>query len=415
VRRTRNTFAFIGLLALVITYLMVTGKNPLPAAGNAITGLLARTGSLSKPEAAWSGRLGDQPTAVTVVGRAVVFSTRIGAEVRDATDGRTLWTREARWTAVAGDGAGSVIVLGSAEGGSDVVDPVSGAVRWHDAGLGVWAYRDALLSLACPAGRDCALSARSIADGAVGWTVALPDGARLLTGAHVSQEALPPVLGLPVDGRLQVVDTANGRRLRQETSSATVRVAVMGGRIIRSTAQRRGENCRYTIEADDAASGRAVWRKDGYDLGTASGAGCEQRRDPTGAQRVLVATRGDNRPAILSTTDGRDLWTGEPGESVIAIDGRSAVVRAAGSIALIDLDGGGTQWRHPVAGDVTLTPHAVVGTDEASGRMVGYDRAGGAVVVDVATQASALGAGPNCLVVARGRTIGVLPFDVSAR
>jgi hypothetical protein len=407
---------FIGLIAMVLAYVSITGKNPLPAAGTTVTGWLARAGSLSKPEAAWEQRLDDQPTAATVVGHAVVFSTHLGAEVRESAGGRALWSREARWVAVAGDGAGAVVVLGKdRDSGYDAVDPVSGAVRWRDAGLAVWAFRDALLSLACPAGRDCALSARSLANGAPRWSASLPAGARLLAGAHVSTEDLPPLLGLLVDGRIRVVDTTSGTRLREEAGSATTRVAVMGGRIVASAAERRGDSCRYSVEAWDAASGRVAWRKDGYDLGTASGAGCEQRRDPTGAGRVLVATRGDHRPTILSTADGRDLWVGAPGESVLVTDGQDAVVRAAGSIALVGLDGGGVRWRRPVSGDVALTSHAVVVTDAASGRLVAYDRAGGATLSDVETQASVLGAGSNCLIVGRGRTVGLLSFNVAAR
>jgi hypothetical protein len=412
--RAQALLAFLGLIALLYTYLTINGRNPLPAAGSAVTGWLGRAGSLSDPEAAWVWRLDDKPTAATVVGRAVVFGTHNGAQVRDAVDGRALWSREARWVAVAGDGAGAVVILGKGrDSGYDAVDPVSGTVRWHDAGLAVWAYRDALLSLTCPAGRDCALSARSLADGGPRWSVGLPAGARLLAGAHVSKEDLPPLLGLPVDGRTQVVDTANGRRLGTQASSAATRVTVTGGRIVASTAERRGAGCRYSLEVRDAVSGRVAWHRDGYDLGTASGAGCQQRRDPTGPRGVLVATRGDHRPVILSTADGRELWVGAPGESLLVTDGRDAVVRAAGAITLFDLDRGHARWTRPVPGDVTLTAHAVV-TDAADGRLVGYDRVDGATLVEVATQASVLGAGPNGLVVARGRTVGVLPFPRAA-
>jgi outer membrane protein assembly factor BamB len=414
--RFEAVLGLIVLIALVATYLAISGRNPLPTAGAALKGFLAHTGSLSSPEAAWVRRLDDQPTAGTVAGSAVVFTTQAGAEVRDAADGRALWSRQAQWVAVAGDGAGAVVILGGGrDGGYDAVDPMSGAVRWHDPGLAVWAYRDALLSLACPAGKDCALSARSLAGGVARWTVGLPAGARLLAGAHRATDELPALLGLTVDGRIRVVDTATGRRLREQESSASTRVAVMGGRIVASTAQRRGDGCRYSVEARDAASGRTVWRTDGYDLGTASGAGCEQRRDPTGARRALVATRSDNRPTVLSTADGRELWTGTPGESVLATDGQDAVVRSAGSVALVDLDGGHVRWVRPAAGDVTLTPYAVVVTDAAAGRLVAYGRTDGAVVADVSTEASVLGAGPDRLVVGRGRTVGVLQFGGAAR
>ncbi|MGC9668149.1 hypothetical protein ACNTMW_16535 [Planosporangium sp. 12N6] len=409
--RIQAFFALVGVVALVLTYLIVTDRNPLPTAGRTLTDSLARFGSLSTPEAAWQRRLGDQPTTAAVAGSAVVFGTRSGAEVHDASDGRPLWSREAHWVAVAGDGAAAAVVLGRGrDGGYDVVDPVSGGVRWHDPGIGVWAYRDALLSLACPAGRDCALSARSTTDGAARWTTALPPGARLLAGVRAAGGDLPPLLGLPVDGRIEVVDTATGSRLRAQKPTAATRVTVLGGRVIRSSAERAGGRCRYTVEARDPAGGRVVWRTDGYDPGTASGAGCEQRRDPTGAGRVLLATRDDGRAAVVSTVDGRDVWVGAPGETVPAIDGRDAVVRAGAAVALVSLDGGGTRWARRVAGDVTLTRYAVVVADRAAGRLRAYDRAGGAGVVDVETQASVLGAGPAGLVVARGRTVGVLRF-----
>jgi outer membrane protein assembly factor BamB len=410
--RVQATLGIIGLVALGVTYVIVSGRNPLPAAGKAVTAWLADAGSLSKPEAAWVQRLDDKPTTAALVGGAVVFTTLSGADVRDARDGRPLWKREARWVAVAGD----VVVLGKGRrDGYDVVDPMSGAVRWHDGGVGVWAYRDALLSLSCPSGRGCVLSARSTVDGAVRWSSPLPAGASTLDGAHGSAAGLPPLLGLRIGDRLHVVETAGGGQMHEEEITDG-RATVLGTRIVRSTAVRRDGNCRYGIEAQDMVTGRVVWRKDGYDLGTASGIDCEQRRDPAGGRQALVAAGGQGQPVLLSIVDGSQLWSGTPGDKVLAADGQGVVVRSAdcGSVTLVDLDGR-VRWTRPARSGVTLTADAVVVTDAGAGRLIAYDRAGGGTIADVASQASVLGSGPAGLVLALDRTAGVLPLAASRR
>jgi outer membrane protein assembly factor BamB len=410
VGRFEAALGLIGLIALGATYFLVSGKNPLPQMGTAVQGWLAHAGSLSTPEPAWRVRLDDQPKSGTVVGSAVVFATGSGVEVRDAGDGKALWSRPARWVAVAGD----TVLLGKGRtDGYDAVDPVSGTARWHSAGLGVWIYRDALLSLECPAHKDCALSRRSTADGDARWTVTVPAGAGSLTGPHVSGDALPALFGLPAeDDRVDVVDTGSGAKLREEPRDRGVLVNVLGGRIIRSTAVRRDENCKYSIEARDAAGGRTVWKKTGYGLGTGSAAGCRQGRSPVGVGAALVTVRSDNRPAILATADGREVWLGEAGESVLVVDGQGAVVRSADhkSISLIDLDSGDRAWTHRVSGEVTLAPNAVIVAGTDTGRLIGYDRAGGATLLDVATQAEVVGAGRSGVVLSLDRTVGVLPF-----
>jgi outer membrane protein assembly factor BamB len=404
----------IGLVALATTYFLVSGKNPLPALGTAVQGWLAHAGSLSTPEPAWRERLDDQPTAATTVGHAVVFATRSGAEVRDSGTGKALWTRQARWVAAAGE---VVLVSEGRTSGYDAVDPMSGTLRWHSAGLAVWTYRDALLSLDCPAGKDCVLSRRSTVDGGTRWTLGLPAGAKTLAGAHPSPGGVPSVLGLPVDERVLAVDTASGARLRDEPSDSGALVNVLGGRIIRSTATRHDEECRYSIEARDAAGGRTVWRTNRYSLGTGSASDCRQGRPPIGAEDALVAVRSDDRPAILSTADGHEIWLGARGESVLAADSRGAVVGSAdhASVTLVNLDHGRPIWTRRTRGRVTLAANAVVVNDIDAGRLVAYDRAGGDALLDVTTQASVLGVGPTGVVLGLDRTVGVLPFARPAR
>ncbi len=399
VGRFEAALGVIGLAALATTYVLITGRNPLAKVGDWLT----RTGSLADPAPAWTHRLDDQPTTATVTGGAIVFATRDGVEVRDAGTGRALWSRGADSAAVAGD---SVIVRTG--GGYEVVDPTSGATRWRDSASVVWTYRDAVLAISCP--KECVLSRRSPVDGVAQWKAALPSGARVLSSADRGGD-LPPAVGLPVDGRLYVIDTATGARLRQEQPDADTRVSVLGGRIVRSTVVRRGDGCRFAVEGRDPASGRTIWKKDGYDLGT----GCGQRRDPVSAGGVLTAVRADDRPVALSVGDGRELWVGAPGETLLGTDGRYALVRAGRTITVVDV-AGGPRWSHelPAGARARLTPYAVVVDDGPAGRVVGYDVAGGATLVDVATQGSAIGGGPGGLVLGRGRTVGFVPFAASA-
>jgi hypothetical protein len=409
VGRIEAALGVIGLAALAATYFLVIGRNPLPAMGKAVQGWLDRVDTLSAPEPAWRQRLGDAPSAATVAGSAVVFTTPSGAEARAAGSGRTLWTRPARWVAVAAD---TVLVGKGRTGGYDAVDPVTGVARWHNAGLAVWTFRDGLLSLECPAGKDCTLSRRSIADGGAVWTVNLPAGARSLAGAHASPDPVPPALGFPVEDRVYVVNAGSGARLREEPT-AGVRVTVLGGRVLRSTATRRDEDCAVSIEARDPVGGRTTWKKSGYILGSDAASACAQGRSPVGAGSVVATVRVDNRPALLSTADGHELWLGEPGATVLALDSRGAVVRSPDhrSVTVVNLGTGGPAWTRRISGDVTLAPNAVVVDNTDEGRLVGYDRGDGSVLVDVKTQASVLAVGPTAVVVGQDRTVGVLPLN----
>jgi outer membrane protein assembly factor BamB len=409
VGRFEAALGIIGLAALAGTYFLVSGKNPLPAVGKAMQTWLDKASTLSTPEPAWRQRLGDTPSAATVVGHTVVFTVPSGAEARDAGTGQVLWTRPARWVAVASD---TVLLGRGRDSGYDAVDPGTGGVRWHGAGLAVWTFRDGLLSMECPADRDCTLSRRSTEDGGAAWTTNLPDSAKTLAGAHASTDPVPPALGFPVEDRVHVVNTGTGARLREEPTSG-VRVTVLGGRTLRSTASRRDEDCRLSIEARDPASGRTIWKKTGYALGTAPASTCAQGRAPIGAGTTVVTVRADNRPALLSTADGHEIWVGTAGQTVLALDARGAVVRSADhqSITLIDLSSGSPAWTRRITGKVTLGTAAVVVTDTDAGRLVGYDRGGGGTVVDVQTQATVLGVGPAGVVLGQDRTVGVLPFN----
>lgn len=432
IRRLENVLGVVGIIALVITYSLITGWNPLPG----FLDWLGRAGAVSSPETVWKVRIGTKPDHAVVAGRAVVVVMRDAVQARDAKTGDELWARQVPWAAVAGADADAVVVLGRAGGrGYDVVNPVSGETRWDDADAsGVWTYRDLVLSLTCPGRVECTLAGRNPLDGQVRWRTRLPGGrgpaginpdlpgSRDLIASTVDAlgelpAEVPSVLGLPLDGKVQVVETETGRRLREVEGNADTRVMVVGGRLLYAKAEGQQGQCRHTLEARDPATGQAVWRKEGYDLRTTSGVLCEQRRDPAGAGGTVAAIRGDNREILLSAGDGRELWVGAPGERAVATDGLVALVRAADgkSIKAIDLGGQQTLWEHRVGDDAKagLTRYAAVIVSD--GRLRALEPGTGRLLVDARTIAAVIGLGADGVVLASGRTVGLLPFGPVGR
>lgn len=423
----------VGIVALIITYSLVTGWNPMPG----FQDWLGRVGSVSSPETTWTVRIGTKPDHAIVAGPAIVVVMRDAVEARDARTGNELWRRDVPWAAVAGAEATAVVVVGRAGSrGYEVVDPSSGAVRWQDAeASGVWTYRNLVLALTCAGQSDCTLAGRTPIDGQVRWRTRLPGGGKALAGVNrellgsrelmastvdalaSSPAEVPSMLGIPLNGKVQVVETETGQRLREVEATGDTRVVVVGGRLLYSKAEGQQGQCRYALEARNPATGQTVWRKDGYDLRTASGVVCEQRRDPAGEGDTVAAVRGDNREVLLSAGDGRELWVGAPGERAVATDGLLALVRAANgkSIKAVDLGGQKTLWEHGVGGDAKagLTRYAAVIVTE--GRVKALEPGTGRLLVDARSIAQVIGCGPEGIVLASGRTVGLLPFGAVGR
>jgi hypothetical protein len=427
--RFEAALGIIGVLALATTAILITGWNPLPQ----LQQWFERSGKLAEPEATWVERVGGQPSAAVVAGGAVIVTMRGTVEARGLNAGTMLWQREADWAAVAGDESATVAIVGRRGAGLEALDPATGNVRWKDGdAVGAWTFRDLVLTLSCGGLSDCTLSARGPTDGAQRWKAVLPGIGRVLAGVNsellgsrelsatyrdavaASPGPAPSLLGFPTDERVQVVDTATGKRLREEKPSSTSRVVVVGGRVLLSTATPTDGGCRYSLEARDASTGKSAWKKDGYDLHTASGAGCEQRKDPPGSGNILAATRGDNRDVFLAARDGRELWVGGPGETAVATDGQFGVVRSADkkTIKVYDLSNGSKLWEQTASAksDVAITRYAVLVNDSAATNLRAYSPRAGRQLLDLKTTAEVLGYGPGGLMLGRGRTIGYAPF-----
>jgi hypothetical protein len=425
--------------ALVVTVLISTNTwNPLPQ----LVTWWGKLTQMSEPAPAWEARLGGVPdlAGVTVTGQ-VVLGTRGLVEGYDRNSGRLLWHHDADWALPAGD----VVVLRPRPEGPDtdrapdtgysVIEPISGSVVWGDReAIAVWAYVDLIIDLACPPSGDCVLRGRRHGDaGQQLWAVPLLGSARTITGpdpalattrepadwfaraALGSPGPAPPVIGVPLDGRIHVIDTVEGRKLREVAPpDRQPRIVVAGERLIQTHAEPGEAGCRYRVEGLDPRDGSTVWRVEALDVDTAEGAGCDARRDPLGAGNHLVGVRADNHPVLVSMADGRSVWTGVPGERILDTDGQLAIVESADrkTITVVDLlaDGRPVVWSGDVGpkprGAVTPAYLILAGPEQ----LVVLGHLGPTMLATVKTKATVVGYGQRGVILASARRIGFVPL-----
>ncbi len=397
-----------------------------------------RRSPISEPDVVWQQRIGGTPRSVTIAGETVVVEQRTRVEARSLAAGTQLWERKADWSAVAGAGADSVVVVGRLlVKGYEVLDPATGVTRRRDDdAVAVWTYRDLLLDARCVGATDCTLSAWEPRGSAPLWTAFLPGvstglladnpnllDTRRLTATRIDDEVagpetVPPLLGFPVDGRVHVVDTATGRVLQDVEPGRDERLAVIGGRLLRIVARSQDGNCYFAISGRDPATGQETWQRAGINLRTADSAGCVQRENPYGGRSVLVGVAADGREAVLDGYDGRLLLVTADGERVLAVDDRYAMVRTADrrTVSARELSSGRVRWNRPAgekAGAV-LTPYAAVVADEKPSRLVALDPSNGRELAALRTSANALAVGPAGMVIGEGREIGYVRFGAAA-
>jgi hypothetical protein len=428
VGRFEAAIGFIGILALMITLAVTTGWNP----GTAFMGWLDRVTGISEPAPTWHTRLSGRPTAAGFTNGGQVIVTAPGlVEAHYLDRGGLIWRHEAPW----GTAAGDVAVMGRNGRGYAVVDPASGAIIWEETQAGaVWAYTNILLDLTCPNASGCTLRARSHRNnGDVLWSVPLAGNGRKVTGLNPNlldtrnpaEWAAPAVAGAPgeapsvialaIDGHPMVVDLVEGRLARTlDPPGQLTRVSVAAGRLVVTRSLRGGDGCRIEIEGTDYLTGTSVWRHEGYDLDTADEIGCEQRREPLGSGGLLSAVRGDNHPVLLDAADGSQRWVGEVGEQMLATDGSLAVIESADreNVRVIDLlDSGRVAWSARLGEnpEAAVTPTAVLVHDRVKDRLLVVSRAG-TVLHDLKTDAQLIGYGREGIVLANGRTVGVVRF-----
>jgi outer membrane protein assembly factor BamB len=432
--RIETGLGVFGILALGVTLAIVFQWNPWPGIRDWLD---ERTRTLSEPGTSWTQRATGQPSAVGITDRAVVAFMGDMVESRDRGTGNLQWRKESDWAALAGPPASGIVIMSKVDGkGIDAVEPYSGATRWSDPdAIGAWTFRDAVLTVDCPKS-GCGLVNRAPYTGVQRWRIGLPGVVRALAGANSglldprhlddnyddvragNPQPMPRYLGYLIDRKVQVVDTSAGRRVREEEVPNDARSVVVANRTVRIVGAVRNNGCRFVVIGRDAGSGQQVWQREGYDLQTTGGAGCEPRKDPPGGGTALIAIRGDNRSVVLSAVDGRELAVAAPGESILGTNGEVAVLRSGDGkqIRAINLGTGGAAWTRPAesSAKVGITAYAVFIVDAATDRLVAVDPGSGQVRLDLKSGAEVLGISPTGVVLGRGRTIGWIGFGATA-
>lgn len=425
--------------AMVITVLISTQVwDPRPT----FAGWWAKFTVLSDPAPAWDARAGGAIDIAAVLDGQVVVGTRGFAEAFRQSTGASAWHANASWLLPAGD----VVVIRqrpenpdadpSRDKGYAVLSPSSGSVLWNDReAIAVWAFSDQIVDLVCPGSGDCELRGRAHRDnGRQLWLAHLPSGARTISGANptllglrnpaqdfASAAAgtpgpLPPVIGLTVDDKVQIINTVDGTRLREITApDRQTRLSLANGRILLSHAEPGASGCRFWLEALDAKTGQSQWRKDGYDLNTASGAGCEQRRDPLGAGGQLVVRGSDNIARLVDVSTGEPVWSSAVGERIVATDGLLVVVEGTDrtSIRVVDVLAADQRvvWSGQlgIGARATVTREFVLLADVDKGRIVVLNHNGLGLLKQIKTKADVVGYGPGGLLLGSGRRMGYIP------
>jgi len=389
---------------------------------------------LTTPAPLWQQQLGGTPRSGTIAGGAVIIEHRTLVESRGLASGAQLWEHKADWAAVAGEGNNAVVVTGKLlVKGYEVVDPLTGAVRRKDSeARAVWTYRNGMLDVRCHGPEDCTLTAWDPRGSTPLWSVEIPGigfvlfadnpdilGTQPMTTKRIDDNAggpdlMPPMLGLPIDNRVYVVDTAAGKVVREIEPERDERVVVVGGRVLRIKAVAADGTCYFSVVASDAATGGEVWRNAGINLRTAKDGGCAQRDDPAGGRNVIVGVAADARELVIDAYDGRILFTSAPGEHLLGVDDRYAVVRTADGSAVhsVELGGRGT-WRRASGpkSNVALTQPAVVMVEEKPDKIIALNPGTGKELVNVRSEADVLAVGPAGMIIVSGRDLAYLAFQ----
>jgi outer membrane protein assembly factor BamB len=428
--RLRPSTGWLVAVAVAITLLATTGVwNPFPD----MWAFISTSRPIADPALQWQERLGGVPKSVTVLDRAVVVEHSESVEALNRSTGRRLWEAKSDWATVAGPPDASVVVSGTLlKKGYEVRDTASGLLQWKDdKASAVWSYANALLQISCVRPSDCDLTAREPDTGQTIWTTALPgigfvlfaDNPKLAMGAPISPDGMevrtqpapmPGLLGFPVDGRIYAVDTAQGVTFPAINPGRNTSVTVLAGRVVYSKATPRDGTCVVSLSGRDPVSGAEAWHRDGYQLRTISGAGCDQRKEPVAGGNAVVALRPDGREALLDAADGREVLTCADGEKVLATDGIHAVVRSAdgASVSVFMLGNPKALWTRKSGPKVTagVTRNAIILSQHSPDRIYVLDPQTGRLRNELRSAAAVLAVDGRGLLLGERRELGYLPF-----
>ncbi|WP_436525799.1 outer membrane protein assembly factor BamB family protein [Actinoplanes sp. HUAS TT8] len=411
--------------AVTVTVLASTGVwNPFPQLWEWVN-----TSGPVAPGTRWQQRLTGTPQSVSVVGESVVVEYRTSVEAYNLSTAVKTWRSDADWARIAGSGSDAVVVTGRLlTKGYQVLDARTGTVKRADTeASAVWTYQNGIIDLHCASSSDCRLTAWDPRAGSQLWSVAtggigfvlhaanpdLPDSRRLGSG-DVDDDAagpamMPGLFGLPDNGKVRVIDTANGHLVQTVESGADQRIAVVGGRVLTVTGTAKDGTCYYGVVATSPPNNRTVWKRDGLNLRTAE-SDCKQDRDPAGGYDVVLGVDPYGRQELINAADGRILWYGDKTAEVLAVDDRYAVIRTGDTLRGWSFSRGKAVWGQARAkAGAAITPYAVIVV--SSGRVTALNPTNGAVRADVRTDAKVFTAAPGGLILVSGRDMAYLPYS----
>jgi outer membrane protein assembly factor BamB len=440
--RVKSFFALVGVVAIPVTIILVSGRNPLPW----LAGHVAGVRGLSDPPTAWQLQVGNTPQWAAAAGTStlVLGGDQLVTAV-NPDNGDKRWQQAAQWAAVAGGSGGgaAVVVLGGVvpDHGDprplEVVDAASGSVLWPNTGdvdvdaAAAWTFTDLVLTLTCPKSKECVLVAHQPhAARGEQWRLKLPAAARTLRGANPTLAGLrtqltgalgpaPPVLGFPVADQVYLVDPARGRLLASPASSPTSRVLAAGSGQLRVGTELVNGACRFTLQWSDLTGRGGGWSRNQYQPATGDGASCESRGQPAGDGGLLSVLGPGRRSTLLDVRTGEVVFSSADDERILAAassGGRASValVRSAGkdTVTARSLSTGAALWRQPV------NEHTLVGTDGAvvtflapeSGELTARGLPGGETKIHANTLAVLLGYAPAGLVLDETLKVGLLRY-----
>jgi hypothetical protein len=433
VAKGRSSAASGWLVAALLILIMLVSAgwwNPFPA----IWDWINTSATLADPAPRWQDRLGGRPTSILTADGVVVVEQRESVEGRSLSTGTKLWNSDADWTAVAGPAGGAVVITGKLlVKGYRVLDPRTGAqLRKNDRAAAVWTWSDAMIEVTCRNSQDCVLTAREPTSGDEIWHADLPGVGFVLFADNPDLPGLRPFeidradgnlggngrmpryLAFPIDDKLHIVDTRLGEVVQVVTPGKHEEVYLVGERLVYSEAKPVSAGCELHLTGRDAASGRIVWRRDGYNLGTVSGAACDQRSEPLGAGSALLATRPDGRQTLLDAADGRELLVAPDGAKIISTDGVRVVLRAKDGKTLTAYQLGESEplWSRkadPKASAAVMRTHILV-FDRNPDRIRVLAPDDGQPILEVASEAHVLAVVAQGLLVGDRRDLGLLTF-----
>jgi outer membrane protein assembly factor BamB len=190
----------------------------------------------------------------------------------------------------------------------------------------------------------------------------------------------------------------------------------VGGKAIVTSGTFRDDACRLHADGRDPASDLTVWHRDGYDLHTSSGLGCDQRDNPPGDAGLIAGVSPDGRDVLLNPANGNEVYRAPAGDVILDTDGALVLVRSSDkkTVTAVDLSTGGTAWTHAFnrSTSVAFGPGVVV-LDDADNQKLTAIAGAGTVLVTVATDATVLGYASDGLIINGGRRVGLISYSTT--